>query len=108
VSSITIVSDAPNCGITCDPHYDDHFIIQATGLILLMMLEDLIFNNDFLLLILNWREPKSCIGRVFNSKLGCIGILHDHDKGMAYKRPLLELKLDPGPKVTKYRGKLLQ
>jgi hypothetical protein len=33
VSSITIVSDAPNCGITYDSHYDDRnsFIIQATG-----------------------------------------------------------------------------
>jgi len=33
VSSITIISDAPNCGITCDHHYDDRnsFIIQATG-----------------------------------------------------------------------------
>jgi hypothetical protein len=32
VSSITIVSDAPNCGITYDRHYDDRnsFIIQAT------------------------------------------------------------------------------
>jgi hypothetical protein len=31
--SITIVSDAPNCGATYDRHYDDHnsFIIQATG-----------------------------------------------------------------------------
>ncbi len=28
-----IVSDAPNCGITYDRHYDDRnsFIIQATG-----------------------------------------------------------------------------
>jgi hypothetical protein len=33
VSSITIVSDAPNFGITYDRHYDDSnsFIIQATG-----------------------------------------------------------------------------
>jgi hypothetical protein len=33
VSSITIVSNAPNCGITYDHHYDDcnSFIIQATG-----------------------------------------------------------------------------
>jgi hypothetical protein len=32
VSSITIISDAPNCGITYDRHYDDcnSFIIQAT------------------------------------------------------------------------------
>ncbi len=31
MSSITIVSDAPNCGITYDQHYDDRnsFIIQA-------------------------------------------------------------------------------
>ncbi len=30
--SITLVSDAPNCGITYDCHYDDRnsFIIQAT------------------------------------------------------------------------------
>jgi len=28
-----IVSDAPNCGVTYDRHYDDRnsFIIQATG-----------------------------------------------------------------------------
>ncbi len=33
VSSIIIVSDAPNCGVTYDCHYDDRnsFIIQATG-----------------------------------------------------------------------------
>jgi hypothetical protein len=32
VSSITIVSDAPNCGVTYDCHYDacNSFIIQAT------------------------------------------------------------------------------
>jgi hypothetical protein len=32
VSSITIISDALNCGVTYDRHYDDHnsFIIQAT------------------------------------------------------------------------------
>ncbi len=31
-----IVSDAPNCGVTYDRHYDDHnsFIIQATGSII--------------------------------------------------------------------------
>jgi hypothetical protein len=31
-SSITIVSDAPNCGVNYDHHYDDRnsFIIQAT------------------------------------------------------------------------------
>jgi hypothetical protein len=34
VSSITIVSDAPNCGITYDRHYEYHnsFIIQPAGL----------------------------------------------------------------------------
>jgi hypothetical protein len=33
VSSITIISDAPNCGVTYDCHHDDRnsFIIQATG-----------------------------------------------------------------------------
>ncbi len=33
MSSITIISDAPNCGVTYDCHYGDHnsFIIQATG-----------------------------------------------------------------------------
>jgi hypothetical protein len=33
VSSITLLSDAPNCGITYDRHYDDcnSFKIQATG-----------------------------------------------------------------------------
>jgi hypothetical protein len=32
LSSITIVSDAPNCSVTYDHHYDDRnrFIIQAT------------------------------------------------------------------------------
>jgi hypothetical protein len=36
VSSITIVSDAPNCGVTYDRHYDDRnsFIIQATEVML--------------------------------------------------------------------------
>ncbi len=33
MSSITIVSDAPNCGVAYDCHYEDcnSFIIQATG-----------------------------------------------------------------------------
>jgi hypothetical protein len=33
VSSITIISDAPNCGVTYDCQSEDHnsFIIQATG-----------------------------------------------------------------------------
>ncbi len=33
MSSIMIISDAPNCGVTYDRHYDDRksFIIQATG-----------------------------------------------------------------------------
>ncbi len=33
MSSITILSDAPNCGVTYDRHYDDRnsFIMQATG-----------------------------------------------------------------------------
>ena len=33
MSSITIVSDAPNCGVTCNRHYDDRnsFIKQARG-----------------------------------------------------------------------------
>jgi hypothetical protein len=59
-----MVSDAPNCGITYDSHYDNRnsFTIQATGLILPMMLEDLILNSDFLVLMLKGREPKSCIG----------------------------------------------
>ncbi len=32
MSSITIVSDAQNCGVTNDHHYDDrnNFIVQAT------------------------------------------------------------------------------
>ncbi len=35
MSSITIISDAPNCGVTYDRHCDDRnsFIIQATGLL---------------------------------------------------------------------------
>jgi hypothetical protein len=35
VSSITIVSDAPNCGITYERLFDDHnsFIIQAIGVV---------------------------------------------------------------------------
>jgi hypothetical protein len=35
VLSITIVSDAPNCGVTYDCQSDDHnsFVIQATGLV---------------------------------------------------------------------------
>ncbi len=36
MTPITIISDAPNCGVTYDRHYDDcnSFIIQATGSIL--------------------------------------------------------------------------
>jgi len=40
--------------------------------------------------ISNGREPKSCLGQDFNSKLGCIGIFHG--KFMTQKLSLLELK----------------
>ncbi len=42
-SSITMVSDAPNCGVTYDHHYDDRnsFIIQATGSCILNLLTTL-------------------------------------------------------------------
>ncbi len=35
MSSVTIVSDIPNCGVTYDRHYDDHnsSIIQAIGVV---------------------------------------------------------------------------
>ncbi len=36
----------------------------------------------------NWREPKSCLGRVFNFKL-------DSFASYQHKRPLLELKTRP-------------
>jgi hypothetical protein len=36
------------------------------------------------------REPRSCLGQVFNSKLGCISTLGS--KCMAYMQPLLKLK----------------
>ncbi len=31
MSSITIVSDAPNCGVTYDRHYDDRNSFDNTG-----------------------------------------------------------------------------
>jgi hypothetical protein len=43
--------------------------------------------------ITNGREPRSCLGRVFNSKLGCIGTLGS--KCMVYMQPLLKLKTWP-------------
>ncbi len=41
----------------------------------------------------NGREPRSCLGRVFNSKLGCIDTLGS--KCMVYMHPLLKLKTRP-------------
>jgi len=41
----------------------------------------------------NGREPKSCLYRVFNYKLGCFDKLHK--KCIAWKCPLLELKTRP-------------
>ncbi len=40
MSSITIVSDAPNCGVTYNCHYADRnsFIIQATGVSEILLL----------------------------------------------------------------------
>ncbi len=43
--------------------------------------------------ITNGREPRSCLGRVFNSKLGCIGTLGS--KCTVSKQPLLKLKTRP-------------
>ena len=43
--------------------------------------------------ISNGREPKSCLGRVFNSKLGCIATLLS--KCMACMQTLIELKTRP-------------
>jgi hypothetical protein len=43
--------------------------------------------------ITNGREPRSCLGRVFNSKLGCIVTLGS--KCMVYMQPLLKLKTRP-------------
>ncbi len=43
--------------------------------------------------ITNRREPRSCLGRVFNSKLGCIVTLGS--KCMVYMQPLLKLKTQP-------------
>ncbi len=43
--------------------------------------------------ITNRREPRSCLGRVFNSKLGCIATLGS--KCMICMQPLLKLKTRP-------------
>ncbi len=43
--------------------------------------------------ITNGREPRSCLGRVFNSKLGCIATLGS--KCMVCMKPLLKLKTPP-------------
>ncbi len=44
VSSITIVSDAPNCGVTYNHHYDNHnsFIIQAPDLTTFDLRKDMV------------------------------------------------------------------
>jgi hypothetical protein len=49
VSSITIVSDAPNCGVTYDRHYDNRisFLIQTTG-------QNLLIANSFYYLKSGW------------------------------------------------------
>ncbi len=44
--------------------------------------------------ITNWREPRSCLGRGFNSKLGCIAATLG-SKRMVCMRPLLKLKTLP-------------
>ncbi len=44
--------------------------------------------------ITNGREPRSCLGRVFNSKLGCIGTL-DCKCMVCIQQPLLKLKTWP-------------
>jgi len=41
-------------------------------------------NGHALNLCRNVREPKSCLGRVFNSKLGCLAILHCSDAWHMY------------------------
>jgi hypothetical protein len=58
------------------------------------------YSNFFVLLhdipgsaITNGREPRSCLGRVFNSKLGCIVTLGS--KCMVYMQPLRKLKTRP-------------
>jgi hypothetical protein len=43
--------------------------------------------------ITNGREPRSCLGRVFSSKLGCIATLGDKCK--VCMQPLLKLKTRP-------------
>jgi hypothetical protein len=43
--------------------------------------------------ITNRREPRSCLGRVFNSKLDCIATLGS--KCMVCMQPLLKLKTQP-------------
>jgi hypothetical protein len=43
--------------------------------------------------ITNGREPRSCLGRVFNSKLGCIAT--PGSKCMECMQPLLKLKTRP-------------
>ncbi len=43
--------------------------------------------------ITNRREPRSCLGRVFNSKLGCVATLGN--KCMVCMQPLLKLKTRP-------------
>ncbi len=43
--------------------------------------------------ITNGRKPRSCLGRVFNSKLGCIATLGS--KCMVCMQPFLKLKTRP-------------
>ncbi len=44
--------------------------------------------------ITNGREPRSCLGRVFNSKLGCFATLGSKCM-MVCMQPLLKLKTRP-------------
>jgi hypothetical protein len=57
VSSITIISDAPNCGVTYDRHFDNRnsFIIQATG-------------------VINWCQWRKSQGNVVTAKVNKIFI----------------------------------
>jgi hypothetical protein len=47
-----IVSDAPNCGVTYDCHYDNHnsFIIQATGPYVIILFTAAIYHLSMVLL----------------------------------------------------------
>jgi hypothetical protein len=76
-----------------------HFHLSFSAIVSFVSMSGLAYCKNFRFVIelewaiINGREPRSCLGRVFNSKLGCIATLGS--KCMVCMQPLLQLKTWP-------------